>query len=52
MHKQRQLGKNGSVVAEGRDTTTVVFPHADVKIYLEASLGERARRRLLESTGA
>ncbi|HWR82430.1 MAG TPA: (d)CMP kinase [Candidatus Deferrimicrobium sp.] len=48
VHKQRQLGMNGSVVAEGRDTTTVVFPHADVKIYLEASLGERARRRLLD----
>jgi cytidylate kinase len=46
--KQRELGKHGSLVAEGRDTTTVVFPGADVKIYLEASIAERARRRLLD----
>jgi len=46
--KQRELGKRGSLVAEGRDTTTVVFPEADVKIYLDASLAERARRRLLD----
>jgi len=44
--KQRQIGKGGSLVAEGRDTTTVVFPEADVKIYLDASVTERARRRL------
>jgi len=48
--KQRELGKSGSLVAEGRDTTTVVFPRADVKIYLEASIAERARRRLLDLT--
>ncbi len=48
--KQRELGKRGSLVAEGRDTTTVVFPRADVKIYLEASIAERARRRLLDLT--
>jgi cytidylate kinase len=35
-------------VAEGRDTTTVVFPKADLKVYLDASLEERARRRMLE----
>lgn len=46
--KQRKLGKRGSLVAEGRDTATVVFPDADVKIYLEASIAERARRRLLD----
>ena len=46
--KQMELGKEGSIVAEGRDTTTVVFPHADLKIYLEASVSERARRRLLD----
>lgn len=46
--KQRELGKRGSLVAEGRDTTTVVFPGADVKIYLDASIAERARRRLLD----
>jgi len=46
--KQREIGKNGSVVAEGRDTTTVVFPDAHVKIYLDASVGERAQRRLID----
>ena len=46
--KQKEIGKNGSVVAEGRDTTTVVFPKADLKIYLDATVAERAQRRLLE----
>jgi len=46
--RQREMAKNGSVVAEGRDTTSVVFPNADLKIYLDASIEERARRRLLE----
>ena len=46
--RQRQIGKKGSVVAEGRDTTTVVFPQADLKIYLDASIHERAQRRLLD----
>jgi len=45
---QEELGKDGSIVAEGRDTTTVVFPHADLKIYLDASVEQRAQRRLLE----
>jgi len=45
---QRQLGKEGGVVAEGRDMTTVVFPDAPVKIYLTANLKARALRRLLE----
>jgi cytidylate kinase len=44
--KQRELGKHGAIVAEGRDLTTVVFPDAAVKVYLEASVTERARRRL------
>ena len=48
VRQQRRLASKGSVVAEGRDTTTVVFPDADVKIYMEASLTERAQRRLLE----
>jgi cytidylate kinase len=43
--RQRQLGEGGGVVMEGRDIGTVVFPHADVKIYLDASTEERARRR-------
>lgn len=42
---QRQLGAGGGVVMEGRDIGTVVFPGADVKIYLDASAEARARRR-------
>lgn len=42
---QREFGRQGGVVAEGRDTGTVVFPEAPVKIFLTASLEERARRR-------
>ena len=42
---QRALAANGGVVMEGRDIGTVVFPNADVKIYLDASEAERARRR-------
>jgi len=43
--RQRQLGAEGGIVMEGRDIGTVVFPHADVKVYLDASPEERARRR-------
>jgi cytidylate kinase len=43
--RQRQLGSGGRIVMEGRDIGTVVFPGADVKIYLDASAEERARRR-------
>jgi cytidylate kinase len=43
--RQRALGLGGGVVMEGRDIGTVVFPDADVKIYLDASAEERARRR-------
>ena len=42
---QRKLGEGGGVVMEGRDIGTVVFPDADVKVYLDASAEERARRR-------
>ncbi len=42
---QRDFAKQGGTVAEGRDTGTVVFPNAGVKIFLTASLEERARRR-------
>ena len=45
VERQRALGKSGGVVMEGRDIGTVVFPRADVKIYLDASAEERARRR-------
>lgn len=43
--RQRQLGLDGGIVMEGRDIGTVVFPHADLKLYLDASAEERARRR-------
>lgn len=43
--RQRRAGANGGIVMEGRDVGTVVFPNADVKIYLDASPEERARRR-------
>ena len=46
--KQRKLGKRGSIVAEGRDTTTVVFPEADFKFYMDASVEVRAQRRLID----
>jgi cytidylate kinase len=42
---QREMGRKGGVVAEGRDTGTVVFPEADCKFFLDASPAERARRR-------
>jgi len=45
---QRSFGRRGNVVAEGRDIGTVVFPDAEVKIYLDATLQERARRRVEE----
>lgn len=46
VERQRALGAGGAVVMEGRDIGTVVFPEADVKIYLDASAEERARRRV------
>jgi cytidylate kinase len=45
---QRAMGSKGGVVMEGRDIGTVVFPDAEVKIYLDASAAERARRRFDE----
>jgi cytidylate kinase len=48
---QRSVGAHGNLVADGRDMGTVVFPEADVKIFLVASLEERARRRLLQDYG-
>lgn len=45
---QRELANRGDLVAEGRDITTVVFPNADVKIYMNASVDERAQRRFKE----
>jgi len=45
---QRAIGREGGVVVEGRDIGTIVFPKAEVKIYLDASSQERARRRFEE----
>jgi cytidylate kinase len=45
VEQQRQMGAEGAIVMEGRDIGTVVFPDADVKVYLDASPEERARRR-------
>lgn len=45
---QRELGKNGGVVMDGRDIGTVVFPDADMKFYLDAGAEERGKRRYLE----
>lgn len=48
MSAQREAALNADLVAEGRDMTTVVFPDASMKFYLDASVDERARRRGLE----
>ncbi len=45
VRRQREYGKGGGLVMEGRDIGSVVFPDADVKVYLDASPEERARRR-------
>lgn len=45
---QRELGRRGGVVMDGRDIGTVVLPEAQLKLYLDASLEERARRRQRE----
>jgi cytidylate kinase len=50
--RQREYGADGAIVMEGRDIGTVVFPRADVKIYLDASPEERARRRALDPAHA
>ena len=49
---QRAMGNRGSVVAEGRDIGTVIFPEAEVKVFLDASVCERARRRYDELKAA
>lgn len=48
--RQRVLGENGGVVMDGRDIGTHVLPYAEVKIFLLASVEERAQRRYLENT--
>jgi CMP/dCMP kinase len=49
---QRELGATSDVVMEGRDIGTAIFPDADVKVYLTASVGERATRRYAEQVAA
>jgi len=48
VEKQREMGKEGGMVFEGRDIGTVVFPKADIKFYLHADTVERGRRRFKE----
>ena len=52
VEKQRAIGASSSVVMEGRDIGSVVFPEADVKIFLDADPEERIRRRLAETKDA
>jgi CMP/dCMP kinase len=46
--QQRSIGKNGGVVMDGRDIGTVVFPNADLKFFITASIEERAKRRFYD----
>nr|WP_255009669.1 bifunctional pantoate--beta-alanine ligase/(d)CMP kinase [Cyanobium sp. ATX 6F1] len=46
--QQQAMGERGGLVAEGRDIGTAVFPHADLKVFLTATVEERARRRALD----
>ena len=48
VREQRRMGEHGGIVLEGRDIGTVVFPNADVKIFMVANVEERARRRQKE----
>ncbi len=47
---QRELGKNGGIVMDGRDIGTVVFPQAELKIFFTATVEERTQRRVNELT--
>jgi CMP/dCMP kinase len=49
--RQREMGRAGGVIMEGRDIGTQVFPDADVKIYLDATSETRSQRRLAEDAG-
>jgi cytidylate kinase len=51
LETQRVLGEHGNLVADGRDMGTVVFPEADLKVFLIAGLEARARRRLVQDVG-
>ena len=49
VEQQRRIGHAGNYVVEGRDIGTVVFPDAEVKVFLTASAEERARRRVAQN---
>lgn len=51
VERQREMGAAGGVVMEGRDIGTAVFPHAEVKIFLEANPEVRAQRRMIQDAG-
>jgi cytidylate kinase len=46
--QQREIGEKGGIVMDGRDIGTVVFPYADLKLFITASIDERAKRRFLD----
>ena len=48
VHEQQRMGEKGGIVMDGRDIGTVVFPHAEIKIFVTASIEVRTQRRLLE----
>lgn len=48
VERQREMGRNGGVIMEGRDIGTVVFPNAEVKIFLDADQSVRAERRIVQ----
>ena len=50
--RQRAMGEQGGVIMEGRDIGTVVFPNADVKVFLDADEAVRAERRVLQNAAA
>ena len=51
LQRQREVAARGGIIMAGRDIGTVVLPDADLKLYLEATPGERARRRAVEEQG-
>lgn len=51
LEQQRELAKSGGVVMDGRDIGTIVLPHAELKVFMIATLKERAGRRKLELEG-
>jgi len=51
VHLQRQFGRSGSIVMDGRDIGTTVFPHAELKVFMTADLEVRVQRRKLELQG-